>query len=142
MQRRSEMVARSRAAFRINVRAIVSQAEAIGAAALGTGAAVAAGIACACCVGPALAPILLALLGSGGLIAVSTVRPYAPWMLAGSAVLLAFSFRQTHRKLSCTSGEAAMPIPPGVRIARVITWLAIVLWLASAAYALYGVLNE
>lgn len=119
-----------------------AEAGAIGAAAVGTGAALTASVAGACCVGPAVAPIFLSLLGSSGLIAVSTLRPYSPWMLAGSALLLALSFRQTHRKAACAFGETAAAIPPSVRIARAITWVAIALWLVSTAYAVYGLLNE
>ena len=118
------------------------QAGAIGAAAAGTGAAMTAGFASACCVGPAVAPILMTVLGSSGLIAISYLRPYTPWMLAASALMLAFSFRQSYRRTACEPDGAVAPIPRGVRIARVITWIAAIAWVASAAYAVYGLLNE
>jgi hypothetical protein len=115
---------------------------AIGAAAVGTGAALAAGVASACCVGPALAPIFLTVLGSSGLIALSTLRPYAPYMLAGSALLLAFSVRQAYRKTTCAPAAAPAQVSLGVRIARATVCIAIALWIMSAAYAVYGFLNE
>jgi hypothetical protein len=105
-----------------------NEAGAIGAATIGTGAALTAGVAGACCAGPALAPVFLAILGSGGLIAASALRPFTPWMLLGSAAMLAFSFRQSYR--SCS------------RVARVVTWVAAGLWVVSTAYAVYGLFNE
>lgn len=114
---------------------------AIGAATVGTGAALTACIASACCVGPALAPIFVAVLGASGLAAVSGLRPYTPWILLASVGMLTFSFRQLHRKrVACDPASATVPI--SVRIARLVTWLASLLWLASAAYSVYGFLHE
>lgn len=112
----------------------VDEAGAIGAATLGTGAAIAAGIASACCVGPALAPIFLSVLGASGLIAVAGLRPFTPWMLLGSAIMLGFSFWQLYRRRICAT--------TGLRVARVIVWLAAAGWLASTAYAIYGLITE
>ena len=117
------------------------QIPAIGAATLGSGAAVTAAFASACCVGPAIAPIFLSILGASGLVAVSYLRPYTPWMLLGSAILLAFAFRQLYRRQPCADGEKP-PVSLGIRIARCIVWLASVLWVVSAIYAIYGFLHE
>jgi hypothetical protein len=117
-------------------------AGAIGAATVGTGAALTAGIAGACCVGPALAPIFVTVLGAGGLAAVAGLRPYTPWLLLASGPMLGFSFWQTYRRSACAVEGAATPVPFGLRLARYITWAAALLWLASAAYAIYGFLNE
>ena len=89
------------------------QASAIGAATVSTGAALTAGIAGACCVGPALGPIFLAVLGSSGLIAVTSLRPYTPWMLAASGVMLGFSFWQTHRRPVCVADGTGLPVSRG-----------------------------
>jgi mercuric ion transport protein len=118
------------------------QASAIGAATVGTGAALTAGVASACCVGPAVAPILVTILGAGGLAAVSGVRPYTPWLLLASGAMLGFSFWQTYRRPACAVEGSAITPPFGLRVARFITWAAALLWLASAIYALYGFLNE
>ena len=112
-------------------------ATAIGAATVGSGAALTAGVASACCVGPALAPIFVSILGAGGLAAVSGLRPFTPWMLLAAAVMLGFSFFQLYRRQAMCA-----PAPIGVRIARVVTWLASVLWLLSTAYSIYGFLHE
>lgn len=119
-----------------------TQTGAIGSAAIGTGAAVVAGISSACCVGPALAPLLLSVLGTGGLVALSWVRPYAPWMLLGAAAMLALSFWQSYRAGACASHAAPSKVRRGIRIARTITWIATALWLVSAAYAIYGFVRE
>ena len=118
------------------------QAGAIGAATVGTGAALTAGVAGACCVGPALAPIFLAILGSSGLIAVTSLRPYTPWMLAASAAMLGFSFWQIYRRPSCAADGTPLPVSFGARIARIVVWMAAVLWLVSTAYAVFGLLHE
>jgi hypothetical protein len=119
-----------------------TEASAIGAAGVGAGAALAAGVASACCVGPAVAPVLLSVLGATGLVTVAGWRPFTPWLLLGSALMLASSFRQGYRRRACAPGGAPSPIPLAVRIARIVTWAAAFLWLISAAYAAYGFLNE
>jgi hypothetical protein len=118
------------------------QVGAIGAATVGTGAAVTAGIASACCVGPALAPTFVAVLGAGGLATVSGLRPLSPWLLLASGAMLAFSFRQTYRRPACAADGTAIEFPLGLRVARLVTWVAAALWLASATLAIYGFLNE
>ncbi|MGA7285173.1 MAG: mercuric transporter MerT family protein [Candidatus Cybelea sp.] len=116
-------------------------ASAIGAAGLGTGAALTAGVASTCCVGPALAPVFLSVLGASGLASVSGLRPFTPWLLLGSALMLGFSFWSSYRRPACADGIAP-PISRAAHVARVVTWLAAVLWIISAAYSAYGFLNE
>lgn len=118
-----------------------NEVSAIGAAGLGTGAALTAGVASACCVGPALAPIFLSVLGASGLATVSGLRPFTPWLLLGSALVLGFSFWLSYHRPACADGIAP-PISRAVHVARVVTWLAATLWVASAAYSVYGFLNE
>lgn len=119
-----------------------TEGAAMGAAAVSTGAALTAGVASACCVGPTLAPVFLAVLGASGLAAVSGLRPYSPWLLLASAAMLAFSFWQNYRRRSCAPDGSAIPLTLAPRIARVVTWIAGVLWLLSAMYSLYGFMNE
>jgi hypothetical protein len=56
--------------------------------------------------------------------------------------MLGFSFWQIYRKPACVASGATAPIPTGVRIARIFTWIAATLWFAATAYAIYGLLNE
>jgi hypothetical protein len=118
------------------------EVTAIGAATIGSGAALTAGVASACCVGPALAPIFLSVLGASGLAAVSGLRPFTPWLLAASATMLLFSFWQSYRRRACAGDGSSIPVPLSIRVARIIAWVAALLWLASATYSLYGFLNK
>lgn len=91
--------------------------SAIGAAGIGTGAALTATLASACCVGPSLAPLAISLLGAGGLIAVSALRPYTALLLIGAALMLAFSFRQSYaRKSNCSVERTAPSVSRGIRV--------------------------
>ena len=107
-------------------------AGAVGAAAAGIGAALTAAVASACCAGPALAPLLLSVVGAGALADVAGLRPYAPFLFALSAGMLAFGFRQAYRKPACAAS----------RVTRGVAWFGAVLWFASLFYALYGFLHE
>ncbi|MGC1985381.1 MAG: hypothetical protein WA668_08350 [Candidatus Cybelea sp.] len=118
------------------------QVAAVGAATVGTRAALTAGVASACCVGPVLAPVFLSVFGASGLAAVSGLRPYTAWMLLASGAMLGFSLKQTHRRLPCAGGGSMVAVPLSLRIARLVTWAAVLLWLASASYAVYGFLHE
>lgn len=115
---------------------------AIGAATVGTGAALTAAIAGACCVGPAIAPLLLSVLGASGLVAIANIQPYTWWLLLGAAALLAFSFRQVYRARACATGDAPQHASLSLRVSRLIVWVASVLWIISASYAAYGALHE
>lgn len=118
------------------------ETSALGAATVGTGAVLTATVASACCVGPALAPIFVSVLGAGGLAAVAGLRPYSPWLLALSAAMLAFGLRQVFRRPACAADGVPIPIRSGVRIARIVLAISAALWLVSAAYAVFGLLHE
>lgn len=119
-----------------------SIASAVGAASVGTGAAVTAALASACCVGPSLAPMMISLLGASGLIAVSTLRPYTVPLLLASALMLAFSFRRAYRAPCCAGSEGQVPVSRAQKAVRVATWIAASLWLASVVDSIYGFLRE
>lgn len=98
--------------------------EASGAAVAGTGAAAAAVVAGACCVGPALAPIIVGVLGAGGAAWAAGFAPWAPWLLAGSFLLLAFGFHRAYR-----GGRACRT--RSVLVARGILWIAAAIWIGA-----------
>lgn len=111
---------------------------ATGAASLGGGAALVAGAAGACCV-PVLAPTLVALLGAGGAAWAAGVEPYSPYLLAGSAVLLAYSFRRLYGAGRVRVGALEPgPTRRKARLARGVVWGAAVLWVAAAAVHLFS----
>lgn len=66
---------------------------AIGAATSTTGAAVLATVASACCVGPVLAPVIVAVLGASGAAWAAGLKPYSPYIPGASLVLLVYGFR-------------------------------------------------
>lgn len=94
--------------------------EAVTAASAGTGAAFAGAVA-ACCSGPALAPVLVAVLGAGGAAWAAGLRPWSPYLLTASLGLLAFSFVRVRR--------AACPPPAWVSVTL---WISAAVWLAAA----------
>ncbi|GAC1418503.1 MAG: hypothetical protein NVSMB57_13150 [Actinomycetota bacterium] len=118
------------------------EASAIGAATVGTGAVLTASVASACCVGPALAPVFVSVLGASGLAAVAGLRPYTPWLLVLSAAMLAFGFRQAYRTPACAGDGTRMTVGGGVRTARIVLGISATLWLVSAAYACFGLLYQ
>lgn len=119
-----------------------NQVQAIGAATVGTAAGFTAAVAGACCVGPALAPVFVSILGASGLVAVSGLRPYTPWLLLAAAALLAFSFRQVYRAAACSLPQGGTRVSAGISVARFVVWIAAILWCFSAAYAVYGLFHE
>jgi hypothetical protein len=121
----------------------MKEGSALGAAAAGTGAAITAAVASACCVGPSLAPIFLSVLSAGGLAAAAGLRPYAPWLLLLSALALGFSFRQLYvRETACAVDGPPTPGSRSTRVARYITWAAAILWVVALSYSVYGFLHE
>lgn len=116
-----------------------NEASAIGTATVGTAAAVTAALASACCVGPSLAPVLISVLGASGLIAMTWLRPYTPLLLVLSAALLTLSFHHAYAPSSCPQVDE---IPRSVKVARMVTWLAALLWLFAVGDSIYGFLHE
>ena len=116
----------------------IQEVSAVGAATAGTGAVLTATVATACCAGPARAPVFLSVLGASGLAAVSSLRPYSPYLLLVSAAMLAFSFRQVLRRPACVADRAPLPSSRGMKIARATLIGASAVWVISIAYTIYG----
>ena len=111
---------------------------AVGTATAGVGAAVTAAVASVCCAGPVIAPIVVGLLGAAGAAAAAGLKPYTPYLFAGSLVMLAFGFLAVHRAgRACAIGAPPRSVLFSLRISRGILWLAATLWIASAAFTLY-----
>lgn len=71
-----------------------------------------------CCVIPALSAALVAVLGVGGAVGLAALAPYRPWMMAGSAALLAFSLYASFAR-------------PCARAARLMSIIGATLWVIS-----------
>ena len=106
-------------------------ARTVAAAGGGIGAALVATVAGACCVGPVVSPILVSVLGAGGAARAAGLKPYSPWLLLGSLLLLGLGFWSVHRRrLLCAAG-ACQPSPRAVRITL---WVGLAVW--ATAFAL------
>ena len=112
---------------------VKSELPSVGAATVSTGAVFTAAVAGACCAGPAVAPLFLWILGANGLIFMTGLRPYTMWLLAGSALILAFSIWRVFRTPACSLSS---------RIARILVGVSSLFWIISAAYAIFGLLHE
>src|SRR5260221_14472583 len=86
------------------------------------GAILAAVAASACCIGP----LVLAALGIGGAGAFAALGAYRPYILAGTAVLLAGGFYLTYRKpRAAVEGDACgCEKPKASRAGRIGLWIA------------------
>ena len=85
-------------------RAFARNAPIVGASLGAIGAALTAIAASLCCVGPAV----VALLGTGGAIAVARLEPYRPYLLGFGAVVLAIAFYLAYRPGgTCRAGSCS-----------------------------------
>ena len=105
----------------------------IGAAATGFGAAAVTVVALSCCVSPVLAPMLVAVLGAGGVVWAATLKPYSGLILAAAGVLLAGGFWTVYRpRPSCgvspTSAGRTRILP---FVAKAMLWASAVTWCAA-----------
>ena len=106
---------------------------AAGAAASGAGAALVATAATACCAGPVVAPLVVGLLGASGAAWAAGLKPYGPWLLGGSFLLLAYAFRATYRRGSaCDADRGARRAIWIGKVVKVVIWTAAAVWLAAA----------
>lgn len=117
---------------------VAGDAGVVGAAAGGATAASLAAVGAACCTGPVLAPLVVAVLGAGGAAWAAGLKPYTPYLFASSGMLLAFSFRTvyTRRAGTCATGKGSGRLTRAVVIAAL--WLAAATWSGSVALAVYA----
>lgn len=111
---------------------------AAGAALSGAGGALVAAAATACCAGPVLAPLVVAVLGAGGAAWAAGLKPYSPWLLAASAVMLAFGFRSAYRPRPSCERSGGRTTRRADRAVRSVLWLSALLWVAAVAVNLLG----
>lgn len=110
-----------------------------GVATAGSGAAVTAAAASACCSGPLVAPLLVSFLGAGGAAWAAGFKPFAPYALAGSLVMLLYAFRSAYRRpdtcaLDGDQGTASGPSP----WLQVVLWTAALIWIASLGLNIFS----
>ena len=101
---------------------------ALSAAAAGAGSAFAAVLASSCCV-PIVAPLIVAFLGVGGAAWAAGLKPYSPYLLAGSFVLLLYGLWTVHRPRPACSTEVR---PKGAgRGIKAVLWASVAIWLVA-----------
>jgi hypothetical protein len=89
--------------------------------------------AAACCTGPVLAPLLVGILGASGAAWAAGFKPYSPWLLGGSLLLLAYGFWSVYRAPEiCDAHGVARRRLSGVAV-RTVLWVAALLWLVATA---------
>lgn len=117
--------------------------QASAAALAGAGAAATSAAAAACCV-PVVSPLLVGAVGASGAVWLAGLRPWAPYLLGGAFLLLAYAYWSLRRASRCAPGPGTAGSPAARRrwrpaLTRILLAGATVIWLASAvAYALLG----
>lgn len=110
-------------------------ASAAGAVAGMGGAATAAAVS-ACCAGPALGPLVIALLGASGTVALEGLRPYVVPLLVVSGVAIGASFWLNVRGARACTVQRGSPL---VRFSsRLLTLASGLVWLGAVAAILWA----
>lgn len=106
----------------------------LGAGAAGAGAALVAVFASSCCV-PVIAPLIVAVLGASGAAWAAGLKPYSPYILAGSLALLLHGMWMVYRPRPACTPEGC---PTGAgRGVKAVLWVAAVLWAVAALLNLF-----
>jgi MerT mercuric transport protein len=108
---------------------------ALGAAAAGAGSALAAVLATSCCV-PILAPLIVAVLGVSGAAWAAGLKPYSPYLLAGSLILLLYGLWTVYRPRPACPPEGC-PTTRASRGVKAVLWVAVALWTVAALVNLF-----
>ena len=102
---------------------------ALGAGAAGAGAALVAVFASSCCI-PVIAPLIVAVLGASGSAWAAGLKPYSPYILAGSLGLLLYGMWTVYKPRPECSSEGC-PTGAGFGV-KAVLWVAMSLWTLSA----------
>lgn len=107
-----------------------AQSQVVGAVTAGTGAALIATAASACCA-PVAAPLIVSLLGVSGAVWAAGLKPYSPYLVLLSAGFLAYGHWRIYRvrRRACEDGTCQrLKASPTV---RTVLWGATVFWLIA-----------
>lgn len=119
-----------------------STLAAAGMAASGTGAAAVATVATVCCTGPVIAPLVVGVLGASGAAWAAGLKPYAPWLLGASFLMLVYAFRSSYRRPAACSGAASRRHRVIHLGTRLVLWVSAALWLAATLVNLTALLRS
>ncbi|HVG07504.1 MAG TPA: mercuric transporter MerT family protein [Thermoanaerobaculia bacterium] len=107
---------------------------ALGAGAAGAGSALATVLASSCCI-PVIAPLIVAVLGASGAAWAAGLKPYSPYILAGSLALLLYGLWTVYRPRPACS-PVGCPTGAG-RGVKAVLWVAVALWALAALLNLF-----
>ena len=108
----------------------------LGAGVAGAGSALAAVLASSCCV-PVIAPLIVAVLGASGAAWAAGLKPYSPYILAGSLALLLYGMWTVYRPRPACSPEEGCPTRGPGRGVKAVLWVALSLWTLAALLNLF-----
>lgn len=77
-----------------------------------------------CCIGP----LAITLLGVNGAIVAAGIKPYRPYLLGGSLLMLVFAFWRVYGRRA--GREASCPVV-APRWTKIILWAAVALWVLA-----------
>lgn len=92
----------------------------------GLGAVATSTAASICCIGPAG----IAILGVNGAIFAAGLKPYRPYLLALSLLLLAIAFAAVYGRRWLSGRSRSCPVRAG-RMTRGILWASLAIWIAA-----------
>jgi hypothetical protein len=99
---------------------------ALGAAAAGTGSALAAILAGSCCI-PVVAPLIVAVLGASGAAWATGFQAYSPYLLAGSLAVLLYGLWTVYKPRPACGPEGCPTASVG-RGVKAVLWAAVAIW--------------
>jgi hypothetical protein len=70
--------------------------------------------------------LIVGVLGVSGAVQLAGIKPYTPYLLGGSLVMLAYAFWKTYRR----QGECGMK---PARAVRAMLWASVLIWMLAAA---------
>lgn len=89
-------------------------------------------VAASCCVSPALAPLIVGVLGASGAVWAASLQPYAWWILGVSGLCLGAGFWTVYRpRPVCAVGEPRASNAKLAGAARISLWVGAGAWIAG-----------
>jgi hypothetical protein len=89
-----------------------------------TGSAVSA-LTALCCTIPALSTAIVAALGVGGAVMLASLAPYRPWLMSGSAILLAYAVYSSFKRTCAKAARAVSVFGVALWLFSLLAWIAI-----------------
>lgn len=105
-------------------------------AAIGMGSAATAAAVSACCAGPALGPVIVALFGASGAVVLEGLRPYTLLLLILSGMAIGLSFLLSMRRPKRCSVQRSSSLLRNA--ARTFLWVSGMVWLGAVVLVVWA----